>query len=862
MKPNENELNQLQPDNFLNRLRSCLIVQAKYKEAFRNLRDALGGSQALSSFPSVSSVQASEHSLSQTDLKKKHSISLRRIGAESSSSKSHGILMSEEEIIFAHMDTFCNRVKCVIDQIVSLAQFQLLFKTSSGLTRPKKEDLGIEDLEEEAEIQEDEADEEEDETEINSEINRLKLDDIETYAGNKAILDILVEENEENSILNQSLTPHKSILKKNDTKADKTSNEFEEGANSDFEEHDLNKKLIKSAEALFKMEQKTEAESKAILKKAQTLSKDDIKLMKKYYNKNEGPTVQSVISSYISQITRIIKSVNASQLMDVETKEANIFQESYRTFLSCQISLEKFLAAYLNIIFVKTKKTHDGLNILTKFKAVSQRNILRPIINDKYVEIFANYERDLADAEKVFESSKERPPLLRNAPPIGGAISWVRQLLRNIEEPIKVFKDNKYITSLGDFAVTFKKYHKLSSAMISFENNFLSQWRSSIDEAKIGLRSCLLCKNDEQFVFSVNFDEKLLLLFEEAKWLSRMNIELPQAAKDLLAQEKKYKLYKSNLEMLVIEYRKVMRQIPTHLFSLYHSHIRQTLDLVNPGCFILTWNSLNIDSFLKTVELGIRKLNDLVLLVRDSKEKSIYTTIDSIASLCLFDEELAFSKRWNPEDFLETIGKSIDEKSRILNEKISQIENEIEEIGSLLVVLPRDQNASRKRSRMTLREFIEIEPKLGHLKDFYSVKLYEAFCRSVQNSLNCLAEACGYSIEFEEDLPQNESIIDFFGSQKQTEQASNSALNEATLKFIRLKSAEDVKSELRPLSATSAICKATWSDERKLEDAYLNLEFVLKYSIPEIITEPNLEECQKVVKSISRSIIDTSKGKY
>lgn len=44
----------------------------------------------------------------------------------------------------------------------------------------------------------------------------------------------------------------------------------------------------------------------------------------------------------------------------------NRFQDSYNKFLSAQIGLEKFLAAYLNVIFIKTKKTHDGLHVLTK----------------------------------------------------------------------------------------------------------------------------------------------------------------------------------------------------------------------------------------------------------------------------------------------------------------------------------------------------------------------------------------------------------------------------------------------------------------------------------------------------------------
>ena len=49
--------------------------------------------------------------------------------------------------------------------------------------------------------------------------------------------------------------------------------------------------------------------------------------------------------------------------------------------------------------------------------------------------------------------SQESPPLSRNAPMVSGAISWARGLLRKIEEPMKIFKENKFITSLRVFAI-------------------------------------------------------------------------------------------------------------------------------------------------------------------------------------------------------------------------------------------------------------------------------------------------------------------------------------------------------------------------------------------------------------------------
>ena len=117
----ESTASSLANDTLFNRLKSCLIVQMKYKEAFRTLRDALGGNQTLSSFPSVSSFQVNSDNTS-NNLKDSINTSSNKKSTSSSQKpngeiRSHGILMSEEDIIFGHIDTFCNRIRCIIDQI-------------------------------------------------------------------------------------------------------------------------------------------------------------------------------------------------------------------------------------------------------------------------------------------------------------------------------------------------------------------------------------------------------------------------------------------------------------------------------------------------------------------------------------------------------------------------------------------------------------------------------------------------------------------------------------------------------------------------------------------------------------------------
>ena len=52
---------------------------------------------------------------------------------------------NDEESIFGHLDSFCSRIRQVIDAVYTLVQYGKLAKNAEGLPRPRKEDLLLED---------------------------------------------------------------------------------------------------------------------------------------------------------------------------------------------------------------------------------------------------------------------------------------------------------------------------------------------------------------------------------------------------------------------------------------------------------------------------------------------------------------------------------------------------------------------------------------------------------------------------------------------------------------------------------------------------------------------------------------------
>lgn len=581
------------------------------------MRDSLGGSQALNGFQinsvnsfaqnqigagdgsSSLSVYKQQQAANKQTAVSNQAVAGRRSSFTNTSETSNtvaayvtnknqaGILMSDEETIFGHVDLFCRRVKSVYEQIVSLAQFKSVFRQSNSLSRPKREDYahgkvingrfvankhaGSDNSSSDDESAESGVESDQETTEHKTDTQRTidskvtqdtlnesktngKLDKVRNKKAEKSMTASESEKEDDDYDLLKTIDEKNSsyigdvgggegeIVHEHHDKssmAPKQRQQSKQSRQDDPRSQLLspNQVMIKQAHRLFETEKTIEEDSQNIMNKTKTITMEDLNLIKKYYKKKDaGPTVSSIIETFINQLKKLITSIKALQILDVETKESRVFDELHQSFQKVEHGLERFLVAYISVIFIRNQKTHDGLNILTKFASVSQRAALRQIINDKYVEMFGNYEKDLNEIERVFKSTNENPPLLRNAPPIGGAISWVRQLLKIIEEPMRVFREHKYISSLTDFVNTLKYYNELVEMMLHFENAYLAMWKSGFDQAKHGFKDYLLVKDEDNLTFDVNANEKLMILFQETKWLSRLDIEIPAAARDLCSQ--------------------------------------------------------------------------------------------------------------------------------------------------------------------------------------------------------------------------------------------------------------------------------------------------------------------------------------
>ncbi len=87
---------------------------------------------------------------------------------------------------------------------------------------------------------------------------------------------------------------------------------------------------------------------------------------------------------------------------------------------------------------------------------------------------------------------------------------------------------------------------------------------------------------------------RVIELIQEARWLTRLSIQIPEAAAQILEQESRFKKYRDHLEQCLADFREVCESIPLALGQLFEQHVQATLAIFQPGLSTLAWNSMNI----------------------------------------------------------------------------------------------------------------------------------------------------------------------------------------------------------------------------------------------------------------------------
>lgn len=338
----------------------------------------------------------------------------------------------------------------------------------------------------------------------------------------------------------------------------------------------------------------------------------------------------------IGRFTNIVEDMRRKPY-DILDYNKTSFERDYLDFQSAIHDLESMIQGFINLSFETIPSTEAALTLLARFQKIIQRDTLQSDLDQKQMIIFQTYGLDLDFVQRTYEKFKTGPPLVRTMPPVAGSITWSRQLLRRIEEPMASFASSNQVMSTKESKKIIRTYNKVAAALIEFETLWVEAWCKSIDAAKAGLQATLIVRHPGSVRMYANFDPELLQLIRETKCLVNLGVQVPESAKMLLMQDEKFKTQYGRLLFTLKEYERVVNRINPVIKNLLKFQLEHLDETMAPGLSTISWTSLAIDDYLTTVESLIGKLDDLLTKMNDIIEARIESNLKIISRSLLVD---------------------------------------------------------------------------------------------------------------------------------------------------------------------------------------------------------------------------------
>ncbi|XP_054710373.1 dynein axonemal heavy chain 5-like [Uloborus diversus] len=403
------------------------------------------------------------------------------------------------------------------------------------------------------------------------------------------------------------------------------------------------------------------------------------------------------------------------------------FDEDFAEVMKVSNEIQKSVTNAFDAEFATIKSTTLSLKFLDKM-AILQ--LPGANMTEKYFQVLRQYKNELEDIQLLFKKQKSNPPISRNYSPVAGKINWCRLLKKRTEAPIIGLRERCTVLDTDFGKKVQNRYKKFHILLEKYETETHHQWCMEVALVSQSLLGNILEEDLDNQDVVINDNERLFVLIREADLLSQMLLEVLPVAQSALYQQ----------QAKLLRRHKELKTIPREeLIPLLEIHLAVLDDIRRPGLTVLTWSSLNLDSFLQNYTDAIARVESLFDRLCKILKHRVEETLIQVTEvgLCPLPPE-------NPvpiQAFLESI-KSVSKKGgEYLDKRSHAMEDAVKEVIQVFVVESsfKDEEEKSKQQKKKI-----LDASVG-LQQQCSKKLLESVITSVCDSLETLLYSTSYN---------------------------------------------------------------------------------------------------------------------
>ncbi|XP_052240013.1 dynein axonemal heavy chain 8-like isoform X2 [Dreissena polymorpha] len=400
------------------------------------------------------------------------------------------------------------------------------------------------------------------------------------------------------------------------------------------------------------------------------------------------------LEPYSTRFIQIFTSIKKKPY-DVLDQRKIEFDQDYDEFKKQLAELEIGIEKFMNNSFKKIASTLQALEMVEKFEKL---NIPRLNIEQKYSTIFVQYGVEVEDMRKLYQRLKEEPVVPRNMPPVSGRITWSRQLLQRIVDPMEIFMAHptSYQGGGDESKKIIKNYNRMAKVLIEFELLFHDAWKKSVEVCTNNLQVPVLIKHPTTEQLMTNFDPYIFEVIKESEYMIKRDLEIPEAAKVLIHSSEKLKSYHERMQMLLADNKEIRNSIPPIFLTPLGPILRKVDSALRPGLYAHTWTSLSLPTFFKNVSDALRDLQIVVKMVNDIKVTRIDYMLKEISETMLCD--LPERSPWSVQTFIANMESYSEQCALELNKMSQSVADAVTELVTIFTHRAQANNTSTEEA--------------------------------------------------------------------------------------------------------------------------------------------------------------------
>ncbi|KAI1790505.1 dynein heavy chain [Ganoderma leucocontextum] len=234
-------------------------------------------------------------------------------------------------------------------------------------------------------------------------------------------------------------------------------------------------------------------------------------------------------------------------VLDVSTEGSEIWVAAENAYNERVARVENQIIARLRDRLGTARNANEMFRVFSKFNALFVRPKIRGAIQEYQTQLIDSVKEDIKRLHDKFKtqyrfSEAYHMSQMRDLPPISGAITWARQIDRQLQTYMKRVED-----VLGKGWELYAEGQKLQSESSAFRKKLdvrpvYEAWLHDINRRDMGVGGRLfeiVRLRAGGFQLAVNFDPQIITLFKEVRNLLWQNFQVPHAITNMAKDAKR-----------------------------------------------------------------------------------------------------------------------------------------------------------------------------------------------------------------------------------------------------------------------------------------------------------------------------------